>query len=79
MFIKSVQRYDNFLGIAKEMFKELKSEEICQKKRDFLNIEKTKKAVQPTLITTFGLTQGGYSYDIQNQVTMEDLFRNATE
>jgi hypothetical protein len=34
---------------------------------------------QLTLITTYGLTQGGYSDDVQNQVTMEDLFRNATE
>lgn len=34
---------------------------------------------QLTLITTYGLTQGGYSDDIHNQVTMEDLFRNAKE
>ena len=31
------------------------------------------------MTTTYGLTQGGYSDDIQKQVTMEDLFRNATE
>jgi len=57
----------------------LDSEEIYQKNRDFLSIEKPRKAVQLTLITTYGLTQGGYSDDIQNQVTMDDLFRNATE
>ena len=35
VFIKSVQRYDNFLGYAKEMFKELDSMEICLKKEFF--------------------------------------------
>ena len=61
------------------MFEIFETEEIYQKKRDFLSIEKPRKAVQLTLITTYALTQGGYSNDIQNQVTMEDLFRNATE
>ena len=42
----------------------------------FVRESKTKKAVQTTLITTYGLAQGGYSDDIQNQVTMEDLFKN---
>lgn len=31
------------------------------------------------MITTYGLAKGGYSDDVQNQVTMEDLFKNATE
>lgn len=43
----------------------------------FMRESKTKKAVKITMITTYGLTKGGYSDDIQNQVTMEDLFRNA--
>ena len=33
---------------------------------------------QLTLITTYGLIQGGYSDDIQNQVMTEDLFRKVT-
>lgn len=31
------------------------------------------------MITKYGLAKGGYSDDIQNQVTMEDLFRKTTE
>ncbi len=45
----------------------------------FIRESKTKKAVQPTIITTYGLAKGGYSDDIQNLVTMEDLFKNAME
>ena len=41
----------------------------------FIRESKTKKAVQITMITTYGLAQGGYSDDVHNQVTMEDLFR----
>ena len=44
----------------------------------FTRESKTRKAVQTTMITTYGLAQGGYSDDIQNQVTMEDLFKNAS-
>lgn len=42
----------------------------------FIRESKTKKAVQLTMITTYGLAKGGYSDDIQNQVTMEDLFKD---
>ena len=34
----------------------------------------TKKAIHLTMITTYGIQPGGYSDDIQNQVTMNDLF-----
>jgi hypothetical protein len=54
-------------------------EKLRHRQSVFLRESKTKKAVQLTMITTYGLTQGDYSDDIQNQVTMEDLFRNATE
>ena len=33
---------------------------------------------QLILITTYGLAKGGYSDDIHSQVTMEDLFKNAS-
>ncbi len=42
----------------------------------FVRESKTKKAVQLTMITTYGLARGGYSDDIQNQVTMDDLFKD---
>ncbi len=32
--------------------------------------------MQTTLITNYYSAQGGYSDDIQNQVTMEDLFKD---
>ena len=35
----------------------------------------TKKSVLLTMITTYGLTQGGHSDDIHCQLTMDDLFR----
>lgn len=35
----------------------------------------TEKTVLLTMITSFGLAPGGYSDDIQCQVTMADLFR----
>lgn len=35
---------------------------------------KTKYAIYPTLITTYGLVENSYSSNIQNVVTMDDLF-----
>ena len=35
---------------------------------------KTKYAIYPTLITTYGLVENSYSLNIQNVVTMDDLF-----
>lgn len=43
----------------------------------FIRESKTKKSVQLTLITTYGLSKGGYSDDVQNQLTMDDLFGDA--
>ena len=34
----------------------------------------TKKAVYPTLVTTYGIVPNSYSNDIQSVVTMDDLF-----
>ena len=34
----------------------------------------TKKAIHLTMITTYGIQPGGFSDDIQSQVTMNDLF-----
>ena len=41
----------------------------------FIRETGTKKSVLLTMITTFGLTPGGYTDDIQCQLTMTDLFR----
>ena len=41
----------------------------------FIRETGTKKTVLLTMITSYGLATGGYSDDIQCQLTMEDLFR----
>ena len=48
---------------------------IRNRKETFIRETGTEKTVLVTMITTFGLAPGGYSDDIQCQLTMEDLFR----
>lgn len=48
--------------------------ELRRKARVFSAKTNTKKAVTTVMITTYGLVQNAYAADIQNQVTMEDLF-----
>ena len=38
------------------------------------NITKTKYAIYPTLITTYGMVQNSYSGNIQSVITLKDLF-----
>ncbi|MDR1764937.1 MAG: hypothetical protein LBR77_02335 [Lachnospiraceae bacterium] len=35
---------------------------------------KTHKAIHVTLVTTYGVQRGKYAYDVQSEVTMDDLF-----
>ena len=48
---------------------------IRNRKAVFMRETETTKAVMVTMITTYGLTPGGYSNDIPCQVTMTDLFK----
>lgn len=48
---------------------------IRNRKAVFIRETKTTKAVLTTMITTYGLTPGGYSNDITCHVTMSDLFK----
>lgn len=50
------------------------SRELARKASTFSQVTKTRKAVHTVMITTYGLTHNAYSNDIQNQVTMDDLF-----
>lgn len=50
-------------------------EKIRNRKEAFVRETETEKTVLLTMITSFGLTPGGYSNDIHCQLTMEDLFR----
>ena len=48
--------------------------EIKTKINDLITATKTKYAVFPTLITTYGLVENAYSGNIQSVITMDDLF-----
>jgi hypothetical protein len=49
-------------------------ESLRNKKTAFINATHTRKAVQTTMITTFGLKQSSYSAEITSEVVLEDLF-----
>ena len=53
-------------------------ESMRNKISDLVNATKTKYAVFPTLITTYGLVDNSYSGNIQAVITMDDLFSRAT-
>lgn len=48
--------------------------ELRRKSRVFTDKSDCQKAVTTVMITTYGLVSNAYAGDIQNQVTMEDLF-----
>ena len=48
---------------------------IRNRRETFIRETGTEKTVLITMITSFGLAPGGYSDDIQCQLTMADLFR----
>ena len=50
-------------------------EKIRNRKEAFVRETETEKTVLLTMITSYGLTPGGYSNDIHCQLTMADLFR----
>ena len=45
------------------------------RKATFIRETGIAKSILVTMITTYGLTSGGYSDDIHCQVTMKDLFK----
>jgi hypothetical protein len=54
---------------------EEEDEIIRNRKETFIRETETEKTVLVTMITSFGLTPGGYADDIQCQLTMANLFR----
>ncbi len=48
--------------------------DIRKKISDFKLITKTKYAIYPTLVTTYGMVNNSYSGNIQSLITMDDLF-----
>ena len=45
------------------------------KRSAFINSTRTRKAVQTTMITTFGLKRNAYSAEISSEAVLDDLFR----
>jgi len=62
-------------SLAKYSLSKADDEALRRKMDDFLRATKTKYALRPTLVTTYGLDPGPYSGLIQSVITMEDLFR----
>lgn len=54
--------------------KQEEDEKIRNRISDLATVTQTKHAIFPTLITTYGLVQNGYSSNIQSVVTLDDLF-----
>ncbi len=51
------------------------NKDMRRKISDFLIESKTKYAIHPTLITTYGVVENQYSGELQSIITSEDLFR----
>ena len=49
-------------------------EKIRNRISDLATVTETKHAIFPTLITTYGLVENGYSSNIQSVITLDDLF-----
>jgi len=62
-------------SLAKYSMSKADDESLRRKMDDFLRSTKTKYALHPTLVTTYGLDPGPYSGLIQSVITMDDLFR----
>ena len=76
-----IDRNDNTVNLCEIKFSE--SEFLISKQYDknlrnkisaFISETKTKKSVQLTFITTYGLKRNEYSSVAQNEVVMDDLF-----
>ena len=77
-----IDRDDNVINLCELKFAKDEYEitaaydkELLRKMSVFESKTKTRKAVTTVMITSFGLTHNAYSDDIQQQVTMNDLFK----
>ena len=50
------------------------SESMRHKRSAFANTTRTRKSVQTTMITTYGLVRNSYSAEITSEVVLDDLF-----
>jgi len=76
-----IDRNDNIINLCEVKFtsgeylidKEC-SESLRNKRTAFTNSTRTRKAVQTTMITTYGLKKNAYSSEITSEVLLDDLF-----
>ena len=78
-----IDRNDGIINLCEMKFAETeysigKSENAQLRKRKalFKEVSNTRKAVHITMVTTYGLKHNAYSGDIQNEITMSDLFKS---
>jgi len=78
-----IDRGDNVINLCEIKFSSVPysidkkdSDSIRHKRAAFIASTKTKKFVQTTLITTFGLIQNMYSAEIVSEVALDDLFNS---
>ena len=50
------------------------AEDIRRKSSDFLSVTGARYAIHPILVTPYGVTEKSYTGDIQNVITIDDLF-----
>lgn len=48
--------------------------DLAQRKCTFRDVTNTQRAIHTVFVTTFGLVQNAHSGDVQNEVTLDDLF-----
>jgi len=77
-----IDRNDRVINLCeikfyKEVFTLTKSyaEQLRKKRAIFSGVSKTKKLIFLTMITTFGLTENEYRYEVDNSLTMDVLFQ----
>lgn len=78
-----IDRKDDVINVCKMKF--LSEEYVITKNYEntlrnrialFKHASKTKKAVQCTFVTTYGVKHNSYSDIVANEITMDDLFKN---
>jgi AAA+ ATPase superfamily predicted ATPase len=76
-----IDRSDNIINLCEIKFSSVpykidkkQHESMRNKKAAFVNSTRTRKAVQTTMITTFGLQKNEYSSEIVSEVELDDLF-----
>jgi len=76
-----IERNDNLINLCEMKFAsgpytidKKQYQALQNKKSAFIYSTKTRKAVQITMITTFGLRQNSYSAELVSQVILDDLF-----